>query len=57
VTFQDRDELVFERLLAIVGVWFAYASNRARSQKRAIDEVQRLGGSLGFDYKFDADMK
>ncbi|WP_161604798.1 leucine-rich repeat domain-containing protein [Roseiconus nitratireducens] len=41
----------------VIGIWFAYVSSRARSQKAAIDEVTRLGGFLGFDYHFDASMR
>ena len=42
--------------MTLVAVWLAVVSSRARSQKRAVDEVKRLGGHLGFDYKFDANM-
>ncbi len=37
-------------------VWLTVVSNRARSQKRAVDRVQQLGGRVAFDYQFDANM-
>ncbi len=43
-------------IVTLVGVWLAFTSHRARSQKLAIAEVERLGGFLGFDYQFDAGM-
>lgn len=44
-------------IVTLVAVWLAVTSQRARSQKLAIAEVERLGGFLGFDYQFDAGMK
>jgi len=43
-------------LLAVTAlcVWLAVVSNRARSQKLAVDRVQQLGGGIAFDYQFDA---
>jgi Leucine-rich repeat (LRR) protein len=43
-------------VLTATGVWLAAVSNRARSQKRAVDRVQELGGGVAFDYQFDANM-
>ncbi len=43
-------------IFSISCVWLGYASNRARSQKRAVDRVIELGGHVGFDYQFDSNM-
>ena len=37
-------------------VWLAVVTNRARSQKQAVNRVQELGGQVAFDYQFDANM-
>ena len=43
-------------LVTATCVWLAVVSNRARSQKRAVDRIQELGGGVAFDYQFDANM-
>lgn len=46
-------------LLAITAtcVWLAFVSNRARSQKKAVDRTLKLGGGVAFDYQLDANMQ
>jgi hypothetical protein len=43
-------------ILTVTGVWFAYVTNAARSQKLAVDRIEELGGSVAFDYQFDSKM-
>jgi hypothetical protein len=43
-------------VVTAICVWLAVVSNRARSQKRAVDRVQELGGGVAFDYQFDGNM-
>lgn len=37
-------------------VWLAVVSHNARSQKKAVDRVEELGGHIAYDDQFDANM-
>ena len=43
-------------VVTLSAIWLAVSSNRARSQKKAVNQVEQLGGQLAFDYQFDANM-
>lgn len=45
---------VFMLLILAVGVWLGWKTNKARRIRRAVAEVQRLGGTVWYDYQLIA---
>jgi hypothetical protein len=49
--FSLKTFFLFTTLLC---VWLASQSIRVHKQRRALDQIQKLGGSVGFDFQLDA---
>ena len=40
-------------LMTIFAVWFGWAMHRAREQKKAVEWVREMGGTVQYDYEVD----
>ena len=42
-------------LMTVFAVWFGWAMNKAREQRKAVAWVEELGGAVWYDYQVDED--
>ena len=52
--FSLRSLLLFVFACSLAFGWLGVKMQRAREQKQAVEAIEKLGGSVAYDYQYDA---